>query len=431
MVFLVALSWLGAGVSAEAATLAQFLAALETRPELEAASAAVTAAEAALAQAQNPVALDLDVSSRTTAAEQTPFADTRLGVGVRAYPFRYGQPGDVVRLREIDLARAQLERQLTRAQLGANALSSANALESGLRSLRLTRASAAAAEASYRATQLRFERGLAPPAELRDADAGRLRTRNLVLSAEADAELARTGLKSLVGNVQLAALPELIAPRGGGAELIPIVVRRAELELAAAQVGQAGAARPFYPVAELSYDYDLSAQNRLSASVSSNDLAPRLGYSFDFNGYGTPAQLSLRVSATLAPEQFDNVARLGALVRSAEASLRAAQQNAAITEAQLRTRLAGAQRDEKLAALVFSNAERNLSEVKERERLGAGTPLETQAAAVALAEAGIEVRDTRRDAATALLDLYVFFGLPPLSPLSSSVPPAAPDLEKP
>ena len=420
---------LGVGEAAPA-TLPQFLGALETRPELAAASAAVEAAEAALAQAQNPVALDLDVSSRAVATQLTPFSDTRIGVGVRAYPFRYGQLGDAVRLRELDLERARLEERVVRTQLEASALSSALALEFSQQAWQLARRSADAAETSYKTTQLRFERGLATPTELRDADVGRQRTRNFILSAEADAKLSRTTLASLVGDLQLETLPELTAPREPG--LPTPAVRRAELDLAAAQVGQAGAARPFYPVAEIVYDYDVTAQNRLSASVRSDDLAPRVSYSFDYDGYGEAAQLSLRVSATLAPEQFENATRLEALVRSAAASLIAAQQNAAISEAQLRTRLAAAQRDEQLAALIFDNAERNLSEVRKRETLGAGTPLETQAAAVTLAGAGIGVRDARRATAAALLDFYVFFGLPlsassvGMSTVGTSTPPATP-----
>ncbi len=425
---------IGAGLAeASSVTPTQFLGALATRPELEAADAAVEAARAGLAQALNPVALDVNVAANAPAAELTPFADTRIGVGVTAYPFRYGQPGDVVRLREIDLERARLDRREVRAQLEARAFENALALTLSRSSLRLARSAAEAAAASYRATQLRFGRGLATPAELRSADAGRQRAQNLVLSAEADVKLARATLSSLVGDVQLGALPGLTTP---GKALVPPTVRRAELELAAAQIGQAGATRPFYPVADLTYAYDVSAQNRLSASISSSDLAPRVGYSYDFNGYGEAPQLSLRVSATLAPEQFDNVTRLSALARSAEASLRAAQQNAATTTAQLRTRLAEVQRDEALAALVFRNAEQNLREVRRRETLGAGTPLETQVAAVALAETGFELRDARRDAAAALLDLYRFFGLP-LSPALSApaaatpTPSATPDLEKP
>ena len=420
---------------ASTVTLTQFLEALETRPELAAVAATVEAAEANLAQAQNPVALDLSFSSNASATEPSPFADTRVGVGVTAYPFlRYGQPGDVLRLREIDLERARVDQEEVRAQLEASAFENALALELSQEALGLARSSAEAAVASFNAEQLRFDRGLTTGAELRGADAGQQRVRNLVLNAEADVQLTRTTLGALVGDVQLGSVPSLAAPSG---VLKTPAVRRAELDLAAAQVGQAGATRPFYPVAELSYDYNVSNQNRLSASVNSSDLAPRVGYSFDYDGYGEDPRLSLRVSATLAPEQFDNVTRLEALVKAAEAALAAAQQNAAVGEAQLRTRLSAAQREQILAALVFNNAEQNLSEVRRREALGAGTPLETQAAVVALAEAGLDARDARQGATAALLDLYRFFGLP----LSTTLPtderstepstPAAPDLETP
>ena len=356
------------------------------------------------------MALDLNVASNTQRALGP--VDTRVGVGVTAYPFRYGQPGDVVRLRELDLARAQLSLRDARAQLEARAFESALAVNLARTTLQLARTSAEAGAAGFTAAQLRFRRGLATPAELRSADAGRQRAQNLVASAEANVTLAESTLTALVGEVRLAKLPKLETAKATFARAVPPLVRRAELDVDAAQIGQDGSARPFYPVAELSYSYDVSSQNRLSASVSSRDLAPRVGYNFDYNGYDDDPQLSLRVSATLAPEQFENVTRLTALRRSAEASLAAAKQDAAVTEAQLRTRAAEIGRDERLAELEFENAQQNLREVRERETLGAGTPLETQAAAAALTDAGLALRDARQTAATAKLNLYRFFGLP-------------------
>ncbi len=424
---------------ARTVTLAQFLDALNTRPELAAAAATLRAAEAGLAQAQNPVALDLSLSSNNPTVEPNAFADTRVGLGVTAYPFPFGEARDVLELRRIDLSRAQLDQEETRALLEASAFENALILELSQESLELARRSAEASATSYRAEQLRFERGLTTGAVLRDADAGQQRTRNFVLNAEADVQLARTTLEGLVGDAQLRSVPILAAPSG---TLTPPSARRAELDLAGARIAQAGAARPFYPVAELSYDYDVSAQNRLSASVSSRDLAPRVGYSFDFDGYGEAPRLSLRVSATYAPEQLDNVTRLDALVRAAEASLAAAQQRAAVDEASLRARLTAAQREQTLATLVFNNAEQSLAEVRRRETLGAGTPLETQATAVALAEAGLGERTARRNVTVALLDLYRFFGLPLSTTLTTELPtepftelvaarPAEPDLETP
>ena len=396
----------------QAGTPAQFFGALGARPELVAADAAVRAAEAGLAQAQNPVALDLDVSAAAPAAALVPFSDARFGVGVTAYPFRYGQPGDVVRLRELELERAQLARQEAQALLEARALEGALALKLSRESLALTRSSAAAAAAGYTAAQLRFERGLVTAAELRDADANRQRARNLVASAEAAVTLAEETLTSLVGDARLETLPELEVAAAAFAQMSPLTVRRAALDVAAAQIGRDGAARPFYPVAQLTYDYNVTPQNRVTASVNSQDFAPRVGYSFDYSGYAETPQLSLRVSATLAPEQFDNVTRLEALRAAAAASLEAARQDATVIAAQLRGRLAEAGRNGQLAALVFRNAQQNLSEVRQRETLGAGTPLETQTAAAALAEAGLAVRDARLAEVTAQLDLYRFFGRP-------------------
>ena len=391
--FLVVLPLWGMG---QASTLTQFFGALEARPELEAANAALRAAEAGLAQARNPVALDLNVSAAAPAAELVPFSDARgrrrgegLSVSLRSNPATW------VRLRELDLGRAQLALQEARAFLEARAYESALALELSRESLTLTRSSAEAGAAAYTAAQLRFERGLVTTAELRDADANRQRAWNLVASAETAVTLAEDTLESLVGDARLETLPQLEVSEATFAQTSPLTVRRAAFDVTAAQIGQDGAARPFYPVAELTYDYDVTYQNRVSASISSQDLAPRVGYSFDYSGYDEAPQLSLRVSATIAPEQFDNVTRLAALRQGAEASLEAAQQDATVTGAQLRSRLAETGRNAQLAALVFKNAKKNLAEVRVRETLGAGTPLETQAAAAALAEAGLAVRDAR------------------------------------
>lgn len=417
-------AWLGAllllpGAAAQSTDLSRFLAALSGRPELEAARAAARAAEANLAQAQNPVTLDLSASSSAPSTDFSPFSDTRLGVGITAYPFRYGEPGDLIRLRELELAGAQLGAREALARLEVRAFEGALEAELSRNTLALAQDAAAAARAGYLLARTRLERGLATPGELRDAETARQGAENALLSAQADAALADAVLTELVGSARLAAVPELGAPQGVATE-----VRRAELALAAAQAARAGAARPFYPVAEFSYDYDVSAQNRLSASVSTRDLAPRVGYTFDYDGYGAEARLSLSVSATLAPEQFENAARLEALEGAASASFRAAAQNAAATEGGLRNRLAAARRDEALAALVFTNAERTLAEVREREALGVGTPLDTQAAALEVADVGRGVSAARRARVAALLDLYEFYGLP----LSNS---AVPSLERP
>lgn len=412
-------AWLGvlllfAGAAAQNTDLAGFLGALSSRPELEAARAAVRAAEANLAGAGNPVALDLSASSSAPAADLATFSDTRLGVGVRAYPFRYGEPGERFRLRELELEGARLGAQEALAQLEVRAFGAAFGAELSRETLALAQDALAAAEAGYGSARLRVQRGVATAGELRLADLARQRAENALLNAEAEAALAETTLTELAGTARPRALPELTPPQGTATEL-----RRADLALQAARIARAGAARAFYPVAEVSYDYDVSTQNRLSASLSTRDLAPRVGYSFDYDGYGNEARLSLSVSATLAPEQFDNAARLEALEEAAAATLRAATQNAAATERDLRSRLAATERDEAFAALVLTDAERTLAEVRERERLGVSTPLETQTAALALADAGLGAAAARRARVGALLSLYEFFGQPLSRPVVS------------
>ena len=312
-------AWLGVlllftGAAAQTTDLAGFLEALSGRPELEAARAAVRAAEANLAGAGNPVALDLNASSSAPSADLVPFSDTRLGIGVRAYPFRYGEPGELFRLRELELEGAQLGAQEALAQLEVRAFGAALGAELSRETLALAQGALAAAEAGYGSARLRVGRGVATAGELRRAELTRRGAENALLNAEAEAALAEATLTELAGSARPGALPELTAPQGTATEL-----RRADLALRAARVAQAGAARAFYPVAEVSYDYDVSAQNRLSASLSTRDLAPRVGYTFDYDGYGNEARFSLSVSATLAHEQFDNTARLAALEEAAAA----------------------------------------------------------------------------------------------------------------
>lgn len=404
---LVSLAILTGAANAQQVAITDFLRALRSSPELGAAQATVRAAEANLGQARRSAALDLSVSSLARSEDPLPLTDARLEVGVTAYPFVYGQLGDTLRLREIELEQARLGLRRALVGLEARALESALELALSRQSLELARTSAKAAEASYRATRLRFRRGVATAGELRDADAGRRETKNFVLSAGADLALAEATLTSLVGEARPGALPEPAVPQG-----TPVAPRDAEFAVAAARIGQAGAGRRFYPVAEVSYDYGVSARERVTASVTSADLAPRVGYSFDNDGYAGGGGLSLRVSATLAPDQFQNATRLDEILRAAEANLRAAQRDAITAAGAIRNRWAEAGRNRELSAFVFQNAERSLAEVRRREQLGVSSPLETQGAAIALAEAGAELRDARREQFAALLDLYEFYGLP-------------------
>lgn len=394
--------------------LINFLYALQNSSELEAANATVRAAEASLAQARNPAAVEAGLSTRAPAATLDNFSDTRLNVGVTAYPL-YGEKGDLARLRELELEQAKLNLNLAQTQLEIVALESAADVQLSERALELAQTSAGAAEAGYRTTELRVQRGIATAQELRDAGASRQEAQNLLMSAEANLELARATLSKFVGEAQLANFPVLPLPTG-----TPISLQSADRTVEAARIGRAGATRPFIPVARLNYTYDIGAQSRFSASVDSSTLAPSLDYSYDIDGYGEGSNLYLSISATFSPEQLDNVTRLEETLGAAEAAREAAEQDARIAEVRLRNRWAETDRNRRLADLILQNAERTLAEVRERERLGVGSPVETQAAAIALAQAGLDLRDSYSEHFIALLDLYEFFGLPPSEVLAAS-----------
>lgn len=398
--------------------LAEFFEVLQTSPELAAAQANVRAAQANLAQATNPATLDAGFSTRAPEGALSDLSDTRLSVGVTAYPFAYGEPGDVIRLRTLELQQARLDLRRVQTQLEATALESAADLKVSRQALELARTAAKAAEASYTVSMLRQQRGAATAQEVRDADAGRQEAQNLLLSAEDNFDLAEATLTSLIGDRRLVNLPELRLPEG-----TPASLEDAERTVTAARIGREGAVRPFLPVARLDYSFDASSQSRISASIDSSTLAPRLGYSYDYDGYGESGDLTLSISATLSPEQFSNVTRLDETLHAAEASRQAATRDASLTEQQLRSTWAEADRSDKLARLILLNAERTLAEVQRREALGVANAIETQTAAVALAQAGFDLRDSSRAKFAALFDLYEFYGLPPSNLL------AAPRLE--
>ena len=389
--------------------LGAFLAGLRGSPEVQAGAATVRAAAANLAQARPPVALDFSTSAGVRADLPVSLTNTNLALGVTAYPFVYGQLGDTVRLRELELEQARLNERQALAQLEARVLEGALAVQLSARALGLARAAAASAAQGYDTTRVRVRRGVATAGELRAAAAGRRRAQNLVLNAEADRALAAQTLAAFVGSSRIPALSVKV-PEG-----VPASLRRAELAVAAAQIGSAGAVRPFLPVAEVGYVYDVSARERLSVSVGSDDLAPRVGYAFSGDsvyGGSTDGAFSLSVSADLSPDDFQNATRLGELLRAAEENLRAARRDARTDDRALRNRWAAAGRGRELAAFIYRDAERSLAEVRRRESLGVGNPLETQAAAASLAEAGLALGAARREQFAALLDLYELYGLP-------------------
>lgn len=398
--------------AAESVSLAALLGRLQDSPELRAARASVSAAEAALRGARQPVALDVDLAAQTRSDPLASAPVANLGAGVTAYPFAYGAQGDTIRTRELELAQAQLNYRQARARLEVKAVRSAAEVELNRQALALAQQGAAAAGRLHELAQLRHARGLATVAEVRSAEAEQRRREDLVLTFSAHLALAETTLTALVGDARLAALPTLRTPEG-----TPFSLHASEIAVQLARVGASGAARPFYPVADVTYNLDLSEQSRLTASLSSRDLAPRLGYTYASDGWDDGVRLSVRLSATISPELFEDVTRLEQLQVAAEEALRGAQLDAAAQEGRLLNRLEETARNEQLATFVFENAERALREARQRQTLGVTTPLETQQAVLTWANAGASLWDSlydvRRQRLTALLDLYDFYGLPP------------------
>ena len=214
--FLLALLVLGIGsVHAQTAPLEDFLNAVRASPELAASRTALEAAELRLRAAYDPVSLeatggysriDLDESSplvRLPGGDRTGLisrSQAQLSATLTFRPLPFGDTADLVRQRELEVASSILDYRAALTGLERRALEAALSARLASRSVLLSQEGVRAAEAALEATRTRFERGATNARALRAAEANLLQARTLLQSAEADAQLARSNLTSLVGD---------------------------------------------------------------------------------------------------------------------------------------------------------------------------------------------------------------------------------------
>ncbi len=398
---------LSSGVGAAQGSLEAFLASLDSYPGLQAARTSLALAEARLRSAYDPFSLQLNSAFDPQPAEDDPTFTASAGAVFR--PFLYGERADFVRQSELALAQARLDYAETLANLEVEALEAAWSLQLAEESLELAREGATVAERALASAQARLERGVANPPEVRSADLGLGEAQNLQADAQDVLALAAQRLETFVGDVQLTTLPEYPVPEAG----VPLTVQRAQLEVALEQIDVGATQRSLLPVVQASYDVGIDARNALTASISSDTFAPRVGYSYTSNGADTGFRLE--VSYNIELSDFETVDIATGEVSRAEAALQNAAQRAQLERSGLDNALSSAQRNLDLARRTFENAQQTLEETQAREELGLSLPLETQQAAVDVTQAGQNFQAARLAVQAARFDLYEFYALPPSS----------------
>ena len=402
------------GVGTAQGNLEAFLASLEDYPGLQAARASLVLAEARLSQAYDPFGVQVNGALNPQAEEDDPTFTASTGVVFR--PFLYGENADTVRQSELALAQAQLNYNEALTNLEVEALEAAWSLQLAEESVRVAREGVTVAERSRDAAQVRLERGVANPPEVRSAELGVLESQNLRADAEDAAALAALRLQTFVGEVRLNVLPEYPVPEAD----TPLAVARAQNDIALNQITVGAARRNLLPVLSANYGLELDARNALTTSISTDSFAPRVGYRYTSNGVDTGFRIE--ISYDIALSEFGAVDIARGEVERAEASLQNVAERSQLERAGLDNALASAQRSLELAQRTFENAQQTLEETQSREDLGLSLPLETQQAAVAVTEAGQQLQIARLALQSARFDIYEFYALAPSSLTSGTQP---------
>lgn len=421
---------LAAGLNLAAAQdLDAFLAPVTDHPGLAATAAQLVLEEARLAQARDPVTLNLSAGYSAFQAGDSGFdwlpdelADlfappesaSQLSLGLVLRPIPLGDMADMYDQAVLQYALAELTWRETLTGLQVAAISTAYQLHLAEESLALAREGAALAAAALEATGVRFDNGAATDRELRDARAGAAEAEALVASASAGVELARLALHGLVGTAEPPPREQLRLglPTGEAAS-----VQRAALQAELTTVGARNARRSVLPVVQTSYTRFLDEQNSLGVSLESRTLQPTISYDWQSTARSFPETMiegsfTIGVSASISPA-------VTAALRAAQAqedagghALDAARQQAETERSALVNDLTAAERELDLADLLYRNAQSSLTEAEEREALGLSIPLETQQAALALMRAELDLQAARQQHLERTLAFYEFTARP-------------------
>lgn len=419
---------------AAAQPLEPFLDAVQDHPALVASAALVSAARAQLDAVYEPLSLnasgnytrlDLDLPEAPPGQDVPEVPENLVGLtlGASFRPFVFGDLSDLAQQRRIELERAELSYRETLASLETQALEAAANVQLAEVSLRLSETALELAEQVLAVTRTRLGRGAATESDLRDAQQRVLEAQNAQASAQANVEIARRSLKTLVGEVDAPALPELRRVTG-----TPPAVDQARLDLALAEVGISRAERALYPTAQASYTWPLNDEkSELSLSLESRTLQPSVTYSYanpkqGAAGFSAPegvpasalkGSFTVGVSVEISPEAFAALEAAQARAAASAQGLKAALDNAELSALSVETAYQNALRTLSFARVGVDDAEAALADIQTRLELGLATDLDVAQARFALTQARVNLFSARSSLLQAVLEGYRSYAIPP------------------
>lgn len=411
-----------------------FFAPLDSHPSLVQAQLGVDAAQAQLRALQSPIALQggvsytgYDLKPLDAVCTNGSLTPVQLATDPRCYPipnqtgasltlafspFAFGDSGDLIAQAAVGVEQSQLGLRQARANLEAQAIETAYRVEVAQSGVSVAQSAQKLSQASLDATRLRLERSAATVADVRQAEATARQAQGQVQESQRNLVLAQQNLTDLLG--KLADPPTLEVPTAG----IPPLVRQAELQAQLAQISYGKAMRAIWPVLQGSFTRNLSDNNSLSVGLDSRSLQPSLTYNYQDPGRTVPQNridniYQVRLSVNLSFALLDALQAAQAQVNAAQQGIESAKRNVGLQENILRSALQSADSSLALAKAAQSDAEKNLSETRERERLGLVSPLSTLQAELTLEQAKLGMEQANANRIARILDLYRFYALPP------------------
>ena len=394
-----------------------FLEAVKNHPGVRAARANLNAAEVNLRQAFDPIALEASGGYGYLFIDDThPDVDrleenaAQFSADLSFRPFPYGDAADLTNQRELNMEKTHLDYRETLTNLEVQALEAASGVKLARESLTLAEQGFEVSETALKNTRTRFDKGAANARELREAEKGLVEAQKFLDDAKANPALALLSLESLVGDVDIPDLPEFSEPLGE-----PLEVLKARINLDLTDVSIDSANRDLYPTAQAGYDWNVSETSKLSTSIDSRTLQPKVGFSYDGTrvGNGIESQFTVGVSMNLSPGTFDKLSVAKEQKKASEQALEAAIISAEIEHAILVRDLEQAERALLLAQAEFNHTQKVLEETRTREELGLSIPLETQQASVEFTEDDFELQSAKQEKLSTQLAFYKFYAIPP------------------
>jgi outer membrane protein len=412
---------------ASAESLEQFLLKLEDTPTLKSARAGLNAAQGQVTATRGGFEATVSggygstqvtgsfpaIPPSTTPTKVDQWNDTKsASVSLTFRPIPYGDLADALTRAQTVVRQAGNGLRITRANVQAQALLSFYQVQLSVQAVESNKTGLELAQKLFEVAKTQRSKEANTENDLKSAEQSFLEAQERLRSAQENLELARAGLKNLVGGATLEALPDLPIPTGKTAE-----EENAEIGLANAQLILGSAQRAVLPTLNASYTYNTTDNTSISASLETRTLQPKLtfGYSDPKQGLGSSgltAVQSFQLGGLFSYTPSINEALFSAneQIRSAELTLEAAHNTAKLNRDTLQVRLDQAERAlTKKSALELSR--KKLSDSLERQKLGLVSPLVPLQAVTEVNGAEIALMTAQLERLSKVLDFYRSYGL--------------------